>query len=166
MTPDERLEAAARAAWEWDDQGFPERCRQKWEEGTQLARATYVARAEAALAAAYPELTAGTHWLAPMEMMEAAARAICELDPQSPGPDEPIMIGSKRAKAWEPRAEIIREAIKLGLFAWPPKAWLAPMEAAPSIAEALDERRRADDLWSTDELWSAARDAYLREGGK
>lgn len=55
MTPDERILAVARALWEWDDRGFPERCRQKWEEGTQLARAAYVARAEAALDAAEAE---------------------------------------------------------------------------------------------------------------
>lgn len=37
--------------------------------------------------------------------IEAIARLICEADPLSPGPDEPILIGTRRAKAWEPRAE-------------------------------------------------------------
>ena len=109
MTPDERLEAVARALWAQDDAGFPRFTQQHWEEGTALARSAYLARAKAALSAAYPELSAGTHWLAPREATDAMARAFLSI--KSSVPDDP--------------------------------------RAGPTMAQA----------------WTAARDAYLKEGG-
>lgn len=70
------------------------------------------------------------------ERIEAAARAICEADPLSPAPDAPIMWGMKPAKAWEPRAAILKAAIEAGLFCHPPRAWVAPWEATGAMIDA------------------------------
>ena len=67
----------------------------------------------------------------PADPYEIAARAICEADPLSPAPDAPIMWGMERAKAWEPRAAILRQAVGDGLFCHPPKAWLAKDTPTP-----------------------------------
>lgn len=58
-------------------------------------------------------------------LLEIAARAVCLLDPLSPAPDAPILIGMKPAKAWEARADILRQAIEGGLFCHPAKLVLA-----------------------------------------
>lgn len=104
MTLDERLEAAARALcgkfWSELD----------WRELSPKAKEVYRDAGRAALAAAYPELSAGTHWLAPMEATDAMARAFLSI--KSSVPDDP--------------------------------------RAGPTMAQA----------------WRAARDAYLKEGGK
>lgn len=75
MTPDERLEAAARAAWEWQ-----EAPRISWDGLGEHSKTLLLAKAKVTLAAAYPELSAGTHWLAPMEMTEGMVRAVDDAD--------------------------------------------------------------------------------------
>lgn len=105
MTPDERQEAAARAAWEWQ-----EALRISWDGLGEHSKTLLLAKAKVTLAAAYPELSAGTHWLAPMEATDAMARAFLSI--KSSVPDDP--------------------------------------RAGPTMAQA----------------WTAARDAYLKEGGK
>lgn len=74
----------------------------------------------------------------PTQRLEAAARLWCELDPLSPAPDAPISWNMKPAKAWEPRAELLRQVCDRvlcpGVFADPPTAWVAPWEATDSMA--------------------------------
>lgn len=124
---------------------------------TQRPDATHfpsLAQIEAILRAGYPELHGDPPTVGALEI---AARAICEADPLSPAPDAPILIGTKRAKAWEPRAAILRQAIEAGLFAWPPKSWLAPTEP---------DTRLIAPILNTDyrEIWEALRTAHLRTG--
>lgn len=76
MTPDERLEAAARAWLEHCDSVLPTSLPGRWEDVAAMLRNAYLGRAKTALAAAYPELTAGTHWLAPMEMTKGMVKAV------------------------------------------------------------------------------------------
>lgn len=111
-----------------------------------------------------------------MTELEPAARLICEADPHSPEPDAVILVGTKRAKAWEPRAEILRQAIDAGLFAWPPKAWIAPAFPASEMYAGFrsvncknGEGGMAEFTtfngdfgnWAT--CYLAMRDAYLRQ---
>jgi hypothetical protein len=70
MTPD-RIEAAARAMARVQ---FPEYDDDEFEVFWSASEGAYTRQerkaARAAIAAAYPELAAGTHWLAPMEATE------------------------------------------------------------------------------------------------
>lgn len=47
-----------------------------------------------------------------MTMVERVARAICKADKLAPDADAPIMIGKRRAVAWEGRIEMARAAIR------------------------------------------------------
>jgi hypothetical protein len=95
------------------------------------------------------------------EALELAARAICEADPLSPAPDAPILIGSKRAKAWEPRAAILRQAIEAGLFSSPPRSWLAPNEATPEMVEAGELANDGYNMDPPDQIFAVMRTAHL-----
>ena len=64
MTP-ARIEAAARAMHLASDRGDV-----AWEDEAVVCRTAFRVQAEAALAAAYPEIANGTAWLAPMEDSE------------------------------------------------------------------------------------------------
>lgn len=72
MTPDERLEAAARALCGkfWSELA--------WRDLSPRAQEVYRDAAREALAAAYPELSAGTHWLAPMRMTAGMESAVID----------------------------------------------------------------------------------------
>jgi hypothetical protein len=84
MTPD-RIEAAARAMARAE---FPEYDDDEFEVFWSASEGAYTRQerkaARAAIAAAYPELAAGTHWLAPMEategMIEAGGRVVAQFD--------------------------------------------------------------------------------------
>ena len=69
-----RIEAAARAMHLVSDRGDV-----AWEDEAVVWRMVFRVQAEAALAAAYPEIATGTAWLAPMEatdeMLETARGA-------------------------------------------------------------------------------------------
>jgi hypothetical protein len=105
--------------------------------------------------------------------IEDAARAICEADPLSPAPDATIMWGMKRAKAWEPRAAILRQAIEAGLFCHPAKAWLAPRHMTDGMIEAIEGKvshmdRSTDELVNfdfaqADRFWRTVREAHLKD---
>jgi hypothetical protein len=95
------------------------------------------------------------------DFIETLARAICTIDPLSPRPDAPIMWGMKRAKAWEPRGTILRQAIDAGLFSHPPKVWLAPMEVTMEMWAAGD--RVCNDDEELHVVYAAMRDAHLKE---
>lgn len=91
--------------------------------------------------------------------IEVAARAICEADPLSPAPDAPITWGMKPAKAWEPRAAIIRRAIEMGLFCHPAKSWIAPNEATEGMRFAAWKAMKAGET----DMMAPMRDAYLKD---
>ena len=133
MTPDERLEAAARAWLEHCDSVFPTSLPGRWEDVAAMLRNAYLGRAKTALAAAYPELTAGTHWLAPREMTrEMAADSLA------------AMVRDIADRVGPPPPDTPENAFKRGLI-------------IGACSRTTYELRAA---------WSAARDAYLREGGK
>lgn len=91
-----------------------------------------------------------------MDPIEAAARAICEADVLSPAPDAPILWVGKPAKAWEPRAAILRQAVDAGLFCHPPKAWVAPWTSTTAMDEAAED-------WTFERKYELARDAHTKE---
>lgn len=65
-SPSDRIEAAARAMAAFDDEEF--------DDMYPSAQGSYRRLAKAALASAYPELTNGTAWIAPMQATEAMAK--------------------------------------------------------------------------------------------
>lgn len=107
--------------------------------------------------------------------IEAAARAICEADPLSPAPDAPIVWNGKSARAWEPRAAILRQAVEEGLFCHPARVWLAPMEATEGMAkhaEGLTDFAYSAVVATPEDVireWQSGyrlmRDAYLKAQG-
>lgn len=111
MTNEERIEAAAKAiaSGSWKLLGSPEDSL-----AHKSRRTASIRHAEAALRAGYPEIWSEppTAWVAPWtpdaETIEALGRLWCSIDNLAPDADASILVAMKPAKAWEPRAEMIR----------------------------------------------------------
>lgn len=82
MTRDERIEAAAEALYEARNSYTPGYVRlttgyepRPWAEVPDRIKASWRRLAIPTIDAAYPEIAAGTHWIAPREMTESMAAA-------------------------------------------------------------------------------------------